>query len=800
MTDEPIFADVLRSYMQRMPYNCTPGLLGKLAEVPKGTIVNWLNGVVARPRHWQDVLRVAHVLRLTIQEVNHLLQAANHQDLETLRAEHAQPADQGILAAWATEQGHSRVPRLARLPAAPTPLIGREPQRALLRGWLERPAARLITLTGPGGIGKSRLALAVADEVRGHYRDGVCFVALASLTDALLVAPTIAQELGLTERVGDAQHALIAYLRDRNLLLLLDNFEHVSAAAPLVAEIVQAAPLVTVLVTSRRVLQLYGEQEYMVPPLTLPDLSNLPPVDQLLQYEAVALFVRRTEALDPSFTLTTANAPIVAAICVRLEGLPLSIELAAARGKLLDPPRLLARLADLLGLLTWGPRHIPTRQQTLRNTLDWSYHLLDLPTQQLFAQLAVFMGGCTLEAAQAVCRFAAARPPDGADAIADGLMQLMNHSLLTHTAPGSGAHRLMMLETIRQYAEERLKELPLADATLRQHTQYYLALAEQAAQELTGANQIVWLDQLETEHDNMRVALKRSLAWDEIALAGQLCRALWRFWMLRGHLQEGRMWIANVLVHEAALAPALHASVLLGGGRLARQQGDLASATRQLEASLAIWRSLEDHGNMAMVLGYLGVVAYDQQQFAQAAHLHQESLALRQAIGDLWGIAATLTNLGEVARQQGDPAQAFALQQQSLATFRRIGDQVGMATALTNMGMLLTQQGEYAQARAVLAESLVLWDGLGEQVYLAENLEGVAGVLVAQGQAERAVRLAGAAATIRTTIGAPLPMADRARYEVVLDSARRQLDPARFAKAWQAGAALSVAEAVAEAQ
>lgn len=294
----------------------------------------------------------------------------------------------------------------------------------------------------------------------------------------------------------------------------------------------------------------------------------------------------------------------------------------------------------------------------------------------------------------------------------------------------------------------------------------------------------------------MRVVLQRALAWPDVELAARLCSALWRFWMLRGHLSEGRMWIDATLAHQAALPPELHASVLLGGGWLARQQGDLSQAVAQLEASLAIWRTLRDSGGVALALGYLGVVAYDQSEFVRATLLHQESLRLRQGTGDQWGIAVTLTNLSEVARQQGDQERALALQTQSLALFRTIGDAVGAATALMNTGLLHSQRGEHDRARALLNESLLLWQKPGEQVYLAESLEGLAGVAAAQSEA---ARIGGAAAAIRTAIGAPLPQADRARYQQALDSARTQIDATTFAAAWAAGQALTLEQAIADA-
>lgn len=813
MSHASTLGDVLYQYMRRMPYTCTPGLLGKLSAVPKATIVNWLEGRVTRPRQWQDLIRVATVLHLNEDEADALLRAAGHATIALLMASESVD-DRSVLAAWNATIRGTLPPRLkpaSQLPVPATPFIGRRQETAAVRALLERSDVRLLTLSGPGGIGKSRLALQVAADCAEDFSDGAFFVALAPLTDATLVATTIAQALGITEVASQSPANLTKHIRERHLLLVLDNFEHVIAAAPLVAELLQAAPRITVLITSRRVLQLYGEHEFAVPPLTLPDLAHLPPIEQLIDYEAITLFVQRTQAIQPSFTLSSTNASVVATICARLEGLPLSIELAAARGKLLDPPGLLARLADRLGLLTWGPNHIPARQQTLRNTLDWSYQLLDAPTQTLLARLAVFMGGCTLDAAEAVCQIEADNGNSGMKVyvpiaqpvskaiIEDGLMTLLNNSLLNYTPSDDGAHRFVMLETIRQYAEERLTDTATVELVQRQHAHYYLRLAETAASALTGSTQIAWLTRLEGEHDNIRAALGRALAWRDVELAGRLCSALWRFWMLRGHLSEGRMWIDALLAHHTAMTSAIHASVRLGAGRLARQQADLAQATTHLEASLELWRTLNDQAGTALVLGNLGVVAYDQGQFEDARLLHQESLTLRQQLGDQWGIAATLTNLGEVARQQGDEERALSLQTQSLALFRGIGDAVGAATALMNMGLLHSQRGDYALARTLLNESLLLWHELGEQVYLAESLEGLAVVAAAQGQAERVARIAGAAATIRAAIGAPLPQADRARYEQSLERARTQLDPATFALAWTAGQALTLEQAIADA-
>ncbi|MDQ5851887.1 MAG: adenylate/guanylate cyclase domain-containing protein, partial [Chloroflexota bacterium] len=497
---------------------------------------------------------------------------------------------------------HTLDNRPNNLPAQPTPFIGREREVAAVRQRLLHPDIRLITLTGPGGIGKTRLGLRVAAQVLNDFPDGVYFVALAPISDPMLVSVTVAQTLGVKETSGESLlDSLKAYLREKQLLLLLDNFEQVVVAAPLITELLAAAPGLKVLVTSRASLHLQGEREFPVPPLALPDPKHLPTLDTLSQYEAVELFIQRAQAVNPDFQVTNTTAPAVAEICVRLDGLPLAIELAAARSKLLSPQALLQRLQHRLQVLTGGARDLPARQQTLRSTIDWSFSLLEAGEQTLFARLGVFVGGFSVEAAETVChesgigdQWSGVRGQESGDEgrsaspsqiptpdsrlpipVLDGLQSLLDKSLL-HQVPGaSGEPRFRMLEIIREYALERLAARGEVEATERTHATYYLTLAEAAAPELQGSRQGAWLEQLEMEHDNLRAALRWSLNRGEVEVGLRLGAALWRLWHMRGYVSEGREWLEKLLPlsEHSRVSPSVRAQALNAAGVLAQQQG-----------------------------------------------------------------------------------------------------------------------------------------------------------------------------------------------------------------------------------
>jgi predicted ATPase/class 3 adenylate cyclase len=480
------------------------------------------------------------------------------------------------------------------LPTQPTPLVGREREVGAVCEGLRRPEVRLLTLVGPGGTGKTRVGLQAAAELIEGFEGGVFFVALAALNDPALVASTVAQSLGVTE-TGDRplEERLKEYLRNRETLLLLDNFEQVLEAAPLLEGLLGSAPRLKALATSRAALRLYGEHEFPVPPLELPDTRRLPEIEALAQYEAVRLFIERARAIKPDFAVTNENAPAIAEICARLDGLPLAIELAAARTRLLPPQAMLKRLDSRLKLLTGGARNLPERQRTLRGAIEWSHGLLAPEEQTLFARLAVFAGGRTLEAIEAVC------DPGGELDVFDGVESLLEKSLLRQEEGPDGEPRFVMLETIHEFARERLEEGGEAEEVKRAHAEFFLALAEETEPELRGPRQFSWFERLETEHDNLRAALSWSLETGNAELRLRIGGALRWFWNVRGYAGEGWRWVAAGLSGGEAAPAAVRAEALLGLGDLAQRQGDYERATEDLEASLALCREAGDRSGEA---------------------------------------------------------------------------------------------------------------------------------------------------------------------------------------------------------
>ena len=701
--------------------------------------------------------------------------------------------------------------RRHNLPIQPTSLVGRDQEVAAVCARLRHADVRLLTLTGPGGSGKTRLSLQVAAELLNDFPDGVFFVELAPLSDPALVAVTTASVLGVMEAGGrPIVETLGDYLRDKQLLLVLDNFEQVVAAAPFLLDLLRTAARLKVLVTSREVLRVYGEQEHPVPPLALPDLTHLPPVTTLNQYAAVALFIQRAQAVKPDFQVTNETAPAIAEICARLDGLPLAIELAAARSKLLAPQALLARLGSRLKVLTGGARDLPARQQTLRGAIDWSYHLLDPAEQTLFARLGIFVGGCTLEAAEAVCNAEADLQVD----VLDGLASLVDKSLVRQTEGADGESRFRMLETIREYALDRLAASGEADMLGQQHLTFFLQLAEAAAPALRGPEPGAWLARLEAEHDNLRAALAWSLrpesTQEGVKQALRLSVAAWGFWTWHGHLGEGRQWLALALArsNEDSAASASLASLrgvaLKVAGNLAWEQGDYAAARAHAEESLALMRQLGDRPGTAGALNQLGLVVRDQGDYATARVLTEESLALMRQLGERVGDKANITwvlhNLGNLAFYEGDFAAARAFHEESLALRRELGDKGGIAAGLAALGMMALEQGDYA-ARQRFEDSLTLLQKLGDKQGVAECLEGLAGVAGALGgerrQPARAARLWGAAKALREAIDARQPPAQRLRCEHHLAVARAQLDEATWEAALNEGRAMPLEQAIA---
>ena len=641
----------------------------------------------------------------------------------------------------------------AGLPAPTTPFIGRGVEVAQFTDLLQNPACRLVTLTGTGGIGKTRLALELASDLCDEFPDGIAFVELAPVLDPDQVIPAVAKALGVQE-VGTQPllESLKVQLRARQLLLILDNLEHLITAAPNVAELLAAAPHLTVLVSSRASLHLYGEHEFAVAPLALPD-RQLRSAAMLGEFSAVALFVQRAQLVRPTFKLMDANAQAVAEICRRLDGLPLAIELAAARSKLFAPAALLARLEPRLSLLNGGPQDVPARQRTMRATIDWSYRLLDMEEQRLFARLAVFVGGWTVEAAKAVCN------ADGELAfdVLDGLQSLLDQSLLHVGARPEGEPRFTMLETIREYAREHLDYGGEVALLRRLHATYYLALAEAAAPELHGGDPVPWSRRLAPEHDNLRAALAWSCTAEDGGtppapeLHARLAVALTEFWDFQDSDREALTWLEGVLAHQAQLPPLLYARACLHAATFAWYCGDPMRATARGQESLALFQAQGDRTGAAYALKTLGNVAFSQQEYGAAAVTSEASLALFRAVGDRIGIAWALYQLGRLALNEGDHARAAACYQESLQLCEEVGRSAGKALALWGLGWAALAQGKLQQARQAFMRSFHLRRDFDNQYRMALCADGLACV-TAVDHPRDAVRLLGAAAAVRDVV------------------------------------------------
>jgi predicted ATPase/class 3 adenylate cyclase len=624
--------------------------------------------------------------------------------------------------------------RANNLPAQLTSFIGREKELAEVKRLLTM--VRLVTLAGTGGAGKTRLSLQVAADLIDDFDDGVWFVKLEELTDPGLVPQAVMSVLGLREETDrPLLTTLIDFLRAKRLLLILDNSEHlIEACAQLTASLLKACPQVRLLASSREVLGVPGETIFHVPSLGLPDPQRMPSLADLAQVEAIRLFIERATTAQSRFALTTSNAAAVAQICRRLDGIPLAIELAAARVKVLSVEQIAARLDDRFRLLTGGSRTALPRQQTLRALIDWSYGLLSDSERIVFWRLAAFVRGWTLEAAEAMCSGDVIEVYD----VLDLLTRLVDKSLILKEEIG-GEARYHRLETIREYALEKLRESGEEPAIRSKHFDFFVILAEEAEPHLTGARQGEWLDRLETEHDNLRAALQWSLT-TQPASALQLAGALGRFWDVRAYFTEGRSWLDQALAKSVDASPIVRARGLRWAGLLAARQGDHAHAQKLIGESVEVSRAYGDQRGLVTALNYMGYTAFSQGEFDRAKEALQESAALSRSLNDEASLAVALLHSGSVAWLQGDVSTARQRFEESLAIRRALGDTLGIGKALYSLGGVAESQGDYADARRYLEESLAITRQIGDKKLLAYTLAGLGEVASAQGDLEAAHR------------------------------------------------------------
>jgi predicted ATPase/class 3 adenylate cyclase len=680
------------------------------------------------------------------------------------------------------------------LPLPATPTVGRDDDVERLRAVISRPGVRLVTLTGPGGVGKTRLSLATAAALDHAFPHGVFFVALATVRDTDVMWKTLAADLDVD---GDASAAVLEYLRNRRMLLVLDNLEQLDGAGEVVAALLAAAPGVVVLATSRGPLYVQGEQEFPVPPLGVAGGAD---VDAIAASAAVRLFAQQAAMVRPGFAITADNAADVAAICRRLDGLPLAIELAAARVRLLAPRALLARLGQSLGLAT-AEAGRPSRQQTLRNLVAWSYDLLTPGLAQVFRRMSVFAGGCDLDALDVVAA--------GGDGELDPLelvAALHDVSLITVTEGPDGEPRLGMLETIREYALERLEADDDADGARRRHAEYYAGVAERARDQMDGPAQLTALDRLEAEHDNLRAALAWSLENPAADPAGQgeraviglrLGQALSTFWYQHGHATEGRRWLQRAMDLASGDGGAPLARVAHGLGVLMDQQGEPDAARQLFEHSLAIWRELGDRDGQARELNSLGIAYRHIGQPAKARAFLEEAVAVNRETGDMGRLAASLANLGQLESSLGRWDRAMEVGQEALLLDRQYGSPYGVAIDQHTLALTTLRAGRPREARDLICDVLDYVASSGNPAFLLNTLELAAVIVGALDDVPLAARLLGASQAVRRESGMPLTQPEAELIDELLDPARASVTPQEWDAAEAAGRALSQPEALA---
>jgi predicted ATPase/transcriptional regulator with XRE-family HTH domain/Tfp pilus assembly protein PilF len=732
----------------------------------------------------QGMLRPSRDLAIRLAQVLKLPKDRAEQFVRAARSEEPSSAQQ--LGLSPPGFASSALPIMV-LPEPITPFVGREDEVAYLVGRFDDPNVRLLILTGPGGVGKTRLGIRVGEQLAklaDQDLPSIVFVPLAALLDPRLVLDAITQALRIPASGGDSVwQRLIDALRNERVVLILDTFEHLLDASHDIAALLAACPYLRMLVTSRSVLAVYGEYVFPVAPLPLPERIAENDLTRLAENAACSLFIGRARAANPAFVLTASNAPTIAEIVRRLDGLPLALELAAARSRLLSVDALLARLTHRLDFLTIGPRTVDKRQQTLRSTIDWSYDLLDPPRQQLFNRLSVFAGSYDVRAVMAICYDQAVQEPE----LLDDLEVLVGSSLLRAESADGDEPRFRMLDMLREYAYERLAADSSAEELQHRHAEYYRRRAEQAAPELVGAAQVAWLDRLQLDHDNLRAALHWAYTSGKGEIAVATAAALGRFWWLRGHLNEGRRWLQLGLAHHDGVPLELRAKALYWLGILAIHQGDYIYANVTLVDGLALYQSLQETEGIALALNALGVVANREGDHRLAQARYEESLGIARANGNLERMATGLNNLGYTLLLRGDLQQARIYLRESLALARNLRDTQGQAFALTNLGLVALAQKKHWCAKILLEASLRLFVSLGDLRSIAEALEGLAEVALAEGHPTAAAQRLGAAAACRREIAAPLAAHARSRIEQITHITREHLGESAFAAGWSAG-------------